>query len=192
MTTYDAVLGELVTLSSEALARVYDALHDLKDGGLHCAIMDLLWERHGESSTWPCLWQDIGSATPGPARHHLVVRHCHRGTSDKDPDHQVRRHLAWSYQDDRGTRAFDEYECTCGGRTDRTSPIGQAIFLRPRQAQASALVWPTVMRDGVPHFWICQFARSADDPEHAPGAYGSSCLCTARLGEDVAKVLPCY
>ncbi len=216
----NAMRLELDHLSSEAVAQIYDALHDLKDAVIHRVAMDLLWDRHATvGGEWPTREQDIGDPNGEPETSslgtHTLVAFCSAdpllGARAGRPDnpHRVAGHLAWAYDADLGERDgavrlrwFEEWQCTCGRRSDHPQRA-QRLDLSWRQARPSARVWPVVMRDvpgagkPIPHFQVCRFARHAEDPLHAPNPTGMQCLCGAYLGfhsggTPTDKFLPMY
>jgi hypothetical protein len=202
---------ELEHLSSEAVAQIYDALHDLKDAVLHEICLDLLWDRHATTGgDWPTREENIGDPNGQPETAslgtHVLVAFCAVGPAN-DPRHRVARHLAWSYEAER-TREFWGWQCTCGRRTDRENHTSR-LTLRWRQARPTARVWPIVMRDipgaghgghqskQIPHFQVCKYALHAEDPLHAPNTIGMQCLCGGYLGHhnlegNSDKLLPLY
>lgn len=175
----------LESLTSEAVARIHDALHDLKDPGLHKQCMDALWLRHGTAAhEWPVSMEQ--SSDPDDASRPFssmsVVRFCARASSPTDPGHRPIRSLLWTYLDIGGReRTFHGLLCSCGADVER--------WHRYWQAEPSARVWPTVIRDGVPCYQVCTWSRGADDPAHAPRSAGN-CLCSATLGCDLDVFLP--
>jgi hypothetical protein len=205
MLDIDAMRAQLSALSSEAIAQVYDALHDCKDVVIHRAATSILWSRHAAvfadpGGKWEELEVELGNpnidpnsaAWMRPRPRHLVVAFCSLAKDQHDPIHRVRRTLNWSYNDDRGVRVFSGIECTCGARSS------DRLFLKRRQVYPTARVWPTVMMpDGIPHYQVCKNARCADDPDHAPDTVGFQCWCGAYLGthgsgEVSDKFLPAY
>jgi hypothetical protein len=211
--------AELEPLSSEAVARIYDALHDLKDTALHNTCLDLLWDRHATpGGDWPTREENIGdpNAQPetGSLGTHVLVGFCSEASARlerprrEDPDHRVSRHLEWSYDTASGPRVFSGWQCTCGRRSDHPCR-DQRLTLAWRQARPTARVWPIVMRDipgaghgghqskQIPHFQVCKYALHAEDPLHAPNAIGMQCLCSGYLGPynhdaEGDKLLPLY
>jgi hypothetical protein len=209
MLNAEAMRVQLDKISSESIAQVYDALHDCKDETIHSVALDILWSRHATVFADPGRkWEEIEMELGNPndalhedfrepdahRRRHLAVWLCALAKDQHDPLHQVRRSLNWSYNNDRGARAFVGLECTCGLRERPNSISG--LDLKLRQVYPTARVWPMVMRDGIPHYQVCKRAKCADDPYHAPSALGSSCWCGGYLarhnysGED--QFLPAY
>lgn len=200
----DAMHLELSALSSEALAQIHDALHDLKDAVIHEVTLDLLWERHATTGVdWPMREATIGNPndidriTGLPT--HMLRGSCAHGTGVEDKGHQVARRLCWSYEASRGPRTFSGWQCTCGRRSDRRSR-NDSLRIVWRQARANAGVWPCVTisvagRD-IPHFQVCKYAAHAEDPGHAPNEIGMQCLCGGYLGRHNSdgsdKFLPLY
>lgn len=201
MLTETAMRLELERLSSEAVAQIYDALHDMRDGPLRKVAMELLWDRHSTSGgDWPTREEEIGNPNGDPVRDsrgtHTLVASCAGSIT-----HKIWRQLSWSYEDARGTRVFREYQCNCGRRTDGRGDT--LLIIRWRQARPSWRVWPTVMRyvetagKEHPYLQVCRFARHVEDPMHAPNSTGMQCLCGAYLGihnldGNVDKLLPVY
>lgn len=203
--------AELDKLSSEAIAQIYDALHDLKAAIVHTAALDILWDRHATpGGEWEVRDQPIGNPNeewvewekrevervreqakgaidgwgkplPSLEPSHRVVAHCSHGKGHRDQLHQVKRSLNWKYQDERGERTRSGVECTCGRRSDLEGRERRLEF-KQRQLEPTARVWQTVMMGGIPHYQVCKFARCADDPEHAPNTMGDRCLCGGYLG----------
>jgi hypothetical protein len=194
-----AMRAELEKLSSEAIAQICGALHDLKDGVIRDAAHGILWDRHATpGGEWPVSEQEIGNPNDwdSPRGKHRVVAHCSKGKAPWDPLHQVKRMLNWKYQDERGERSLSGLECTCGRRTDLEGR-DHRLDLKQRQDEPTARVWPTVMRDSIPHYQVCKYARCADDPDHAPNVMGDRCFCGGYLGmhntgDKTDKFMPAY
>jgi hypothetical protein len=185
---------ELAKLSSESVARIWDALHDLKDGALHNACQAIVWDRHATmGEEWPTSNADIGPISlvvegiehewqPG-IRSHRVRSYCRtvRGTKPDDPAHKVARVLDWSYVDVQGReRRFSDMECSCGASGDR-------MHLGVVRCTSEANVWPVATIPGVnnghPVFVVCKYAEHAQDPMHAPSGSGERCICGGSLGK---------
>lgn len=185
----------LSQLPSDVVARILDALHDLKDGELHDACRQIIWSRHASvGGDWPERDADIGPirlVVDGEERElqprirsHRIRQFCRsvRGTKPDDPAHRVSRMLAWSYVDADGrVRPFRDIECACGASGDRLH-LG-----RVRCAPFDANVWPTTIIPGVnnghPVSIVCKYAEHAQDPLHAPGEIGERCICGGSLGK---------
>jgi|SRR5262245_13916690 len=186
--------AELEKLPSGAICQIVNALHELKDGIVGPAALDILWDRHATpGGSWPVVECGVGNPNDwgsGPRFDHKVVMYCEQGRVPHDVDHQVKRTLM--YEELGGGRP--RFECSCGRRTDRDLP--SRLTVKRAQAEPTARVWPLVMRDGVPHYQVCQRARCADDPNHAPTEFGVRCLCGATIGElngqTGDKFLPAY
>lgn len=200
MKTTTEMYRELDRLTSEAVAQIYDALHDLKDVHVHAAALEVLWRRHARpGGEWPVRTDTIGDPTRDDFAAdfeerptHELIACCAGSQGPRDPRHQVAMHMEWSYLEYRGKRVFAGMQCTCGRRNLHHDGPG-ALQLRWLQATPSAEVWPIVMvncpdtraPDGirrVPHRQVCRQAAHALDPWHAPNSVGTACLCGARLG----------
>lgn len=191
MLDVDALVKELSSLSSEAVAQIHDSLHDLKHPAVARACMEVLWTRHAVIiCQWPTREAVFGDPNGGTrSGTHDLIKFCRSGSHPRDSYHYPVKMLDWSYKDDRGDRRFDDIRCSCG--------LELGTIYKTWQARPNALVWPTVFRDGIPHFQICRFARCADDPAHAPKSTGMTCLCGGYLGihhpdDDTDKFLPAY
>lgn len=187
---------DLRALTSPTIARVYDALHDMKDGQLHSICMDILWERHGQDAgEWPVHQAEIGPITleiDGDRKEflpkitsHPVQMYCRTDKRAKpnDPAHRLARRLLFSYQDCGGReRIFRHWQCLCGARTDLDSLVRGIHRIAPLRAD----VWPSAVIPGVnngyPVFVVCKFAQGTQDPLHAPGSLGDRCMCGGSLG----------
>lgn len=188
---------ELCDLSSQAVARIHDGLHDLKDGDLHRVCMDILWARHGSpGGYWDVRDLELGAillsidhaAVECSPRLRVakMVLQCAQARSITDENHQVRRRLEWSYiASDGRQRTFDHVECTCGDRSDISDRQG-GLVLRKVLLKGDASVWPCLtiprINNGHPVFVVCKFADHAQDPRHAPDADGFYCMCGGTLG----------
>jgi len=188
-------IQELARLSSESIARIYDALHDLKDGDLHEACLKILWDRHATvGGDWPEGEQEAGAislvvdgveqALTPRSRSYRVRRFCrsHLKTGPGDPSHRIARTIDWSYADPQGRqRRFHGIECACGASGERLH-IG-----RVRCAPCDAHVWPVAtipgVNNGYPVFVVCKYAEHAQDPLHGPGSLGDRCICGGSLGK---------
>ena len=205
-------LDALTEIPTRLLARVYNALHDLKDGELHEAILNLIWHRHAAiGGDWPRREDEIGDPNAEyqfahvERAKHWLVGYCGDGPSPTgrdgivkhDANHQVARKLHLEVDG----RLFDGTECTCGRRRDRESRA--RLSMKWRQVTPDAHVWPWVTLDvpgagrPIPHIQVCRFSRGAEDPDHAPNALGMQCLCGAYLGRhhpsgNVDRLLPAF
>lgn len=193
---------DFYTLTSATIARIHDALHDLKDGSLHRICMDILWERHGvEGGEWSLSESEIGPITlmVGEERrvlqprdtHHVLRRYCCtvRDSKPLDPAHRLARRLHFSFLDcDGKQRVLDHEQCLCGARSDL--PMGQGGLVTGQHrigwGLPSAHVWPQTtipgVNDGRPVLVVCKRSQGAQDPLHAPGLVGDRCICGASLG----------
>lgn len=185
----------LSQLPSDVVARILDALHDLKDAELHDACRQIIWSRHATvGGEWPVVAAEIGPIClvvdgserelQSQIRAHRLRQYCRtvRGTTPSDPAHRVARMLDWSYVDADGRpRRFHGIECACGAPESRLH-IGHV-----RCAPFEAHVWPTTIIPGVnnghPVFVVCKYAEHAQDPLHAPNSLGDRCLCGGNLGK---------
>ncbi len=166
----------LALLGTPLLVQIYRALHDLKDGELHEQIANIFWERLGKpADEWP---EDVHN--PG------IVRYCSRADSHKDPRHRLLRTLSGE---------FNGMECSCGARDlrHRSYKDPATLHLKKRQRIGSALVWPTTIVNGIPHFVVCRYAACADDPNHAPDTFLDQCICGGYFeASSPDKLLPAY
>lgn len=192
MLTYLEMRTQLALLSSEAIAQIVRALHDLKDRTVERAAMDVIWARHGVSGdvAWPTrgearvgdplgFWGDLDPSEwrPPSVGLHTLISRCR-----KDPGpgiHQVGWMLDWTFEaptakDPHGDK-FWGLECTCG-HVHRSQHE-----LRWRQEVARPGVWPTILHNGIWNYWVCQSSQVCDDVNHAPSPSGSNCLCGAEL-----------
>ncbi len=212
----DDLAEQLALLSSAFLARLYHALDDLVDAPLHAEILNLIWSRHATAGgDWPRRQAEIGDPNarlpePGVRRLHWLVGYCGAGPSPKgrdDDDHRGVSHDAGHLVVRRlyfvvGDWTFGGTECTCGRRSDHEITHPQHLRVKWRQATPDVRVWPTRMIEVpgagrlIPHFQVCQYAKTADDPDHAPNATGMQCLCGRYLGdhgnEPTDRLLPAF
>ncbi len=177
MLTTDLMRIELDRLSSEAIAQIYDALHDLKDSAIHEAAMACLWQRHGHDvNEWPLNYHSSS-----------LIGYCSAGA-----DHVPVRHLFWEYDLGSKMRKFWEWTCSCGRSTSATA-LDQKLYIKWRQIRATCRVWPVVVRDGIPHYRVCRYSSTAEDAYHAPtGELACMCVCGTAMNPVEDKYLPAY
>jgi hypothetical protein len=169
--------SELDKLSSEAIAQIRDALHDLLAAPIRRAAMACLWQRHGVAVTeWP-----LNYHTPSQ------IAYCSHSVS-----HAPVRHLNWSYDVEGSPRIFWEWECSCGRSTSAVDDRLR-LYLKWRQVRPIARAWPIVAHEGFPHYRVCKNSTTAEDAYHAPtGELAWMCLCGATIGGNDDKYLPVY
>jgi hypothetical protein len=187
--------AELAKLSSEAIAQILDALHDLTGMCVERPAMSLLWERHGvEANEWPSSMARLPTVADidDERSHHMLVAYCGAPGGEL---HQPVRSLAWKWASGgRKPRVFMGWQCSCGRVTGAETPESNRLVLKWRQVNPTATVWPVVVRDGIWHYRICKHSPTADNAYHAPrdryDAWGSYCLCAGSLTENGDKYLP--
>lgn len=144
---------DMALMKDATLKWIYGQIYDPADAGMKSAIERIFWERGAIGmKEWPAYRISTYDAPAWVARlgrDHLVD-HCPKGNGPQDPQHRPVRENPLS----------SEIECSCGR-------ITKWDFMTS-QRYASALVWPTELIDGVPHFVVCSKAAYADDPAHAP------------------------
>lgn len=173
-------VAELASIPTPLLVRIWKALHDLKDGYLHNAIVETLWCRQGTSAgRWRKMQHDW---LANPNGYH-IVGYCNKATSLTDPVHQPAGLLDVPF--------FPTvYRCSCGAQD-----MPRGIENRPRLEYSKVIVdknlnalrdvppqsvWPVRWGDYNGHqmrcFSVCRYAPAPYDPHHAPSQYGT-CIC---------------
>lgn len=185
--------AELGKLSSEAIANVYLALHELTSN-LRELARDILWERHATpGGVWPLRVAIVGNPhskkfdMTARCPEHELVGYCAAGKMPSEPtlhhddEHVVRRTLEF----EAAGHDFHGIECSCGRRSDKP-PGDRRLDIMWYRLRPDASVWPKVSdrahNNGLPCYQVCRDAPTADHRGHAPNSTGERCLCGVRLG----------